>query len=132
VEYYRNKGSLGKTFWDWGIPTAVSTLECVEYTNLSVISTGGIRNGIQVAKALALGATACGIAMPLLSKAIKGSDRVVSELQRIINELKTAMFLVGASTVEELRKSELIIRGKTREWLEERGINCKKFANRRD
>lgn len=130
VEYYRHKSEAGKKFWDWGIPTAVSTVECLEATRLPIIATGGIRSGIEVAKALALGATACGIALPLLRKATKSSKEVVSELTQIIEELKIAMFLAGAENVSDLRKNNLVIQGKTREWLESRGIDCRKFANR--
>ncbi len=131
VEYYRNKGTIGKLFWDWGIPTAISTVECAESTNLQVIATGGIRNGIEAAKALALGASACGIALPLLRSAVKSDMEAVKELSRIIEELRTAMFLVGAASVTELGNCDVVITGKTKEWLESRGIDCRKFANRR-
>ncbi|MFH1774219.1 MAG: type 2 isopentenyl-diphosphate Delta-isomerase [Methanobacteriota archaeon] len=131
VEYYRKKGTLGKVFWDWGMPTAVSTVECAQSTKLQVIATGGIRSGIEVAKALALGANACGIALPLLRKAVKSDKEVIKELGRIIEELRTAMFLVGAANVAELRNCDVVITGKTKEWLESRGIDCKRFANRR-
>jgi isopentenyl-diphosphate delta-isomerase len=133
IEHYRigKKNTLGKLFGDWGIPTAVSTVECSTVVKIDVISTGGIRNGLQIAKALALGATCCGIAMPLLRKSKLGSKEVVKDINRIIEELKTAMFLVGAKTIDDLRKSNLIITGNTREWLDLRGIECKQFANRR-
>jgi isopentenyl-diphosphate delta-isomerase len=130
VEHYRQKNNRGRLFWDWGIPTAISTIECVEYTKLNIIATGGIRNGIEVAKALALGARACGLALPLLSKATKSSEDVITELSKIIEELKIAMFLVGAENIDDLNKCDLIITGKTKEWLENRGVDCKKFANR--
>ena len=129
VEYYRRKG-FETTFWDWGIPTAVSTIECIESTKLSIISTGGIRNGLEVAKALSIGAATCGIAQPLLAGAMKGKSEVLLILNKIIDELKTAMFLTGASTIEELRKKDLVITGMTKDWLENRGINCKKYARR--
>lgn len=131
VEHYRQKNNMGRLFWDWGIPTAISTIECVEYTKLNIIATGGIRNGIEVAKALALGARACGLALPLLGKATKSSKDVITELSKIIEELKIAMFLVGAENINDLKKCDLIITGKTKEWLENRGVDCKKFANRR-
>lgn len=129
VEYYRRKG-FETTFWDWGIPTAVSTIECIEGTKLNIMSTGGIRNGLEVAKALSLGAVACGIAHPLLSGAVKGKDGVLNTLNRVIEELKTAMFLVGARTVEELRNVDIVLTGMTKDWLENRGIDCKKYASR--
>lgn len=129
VEYYRRKG-FEKTFWDWGIPTAVSTIECIEGTKLNIISTGGVRNGLEVAKALSLGAVACGIAHPLLSGAVKGKDEVLNTLNRVIEELKTAMFLTGARTIEELRNVDTVITGMTKDWLENRGMDCKKYARR--
>ena len=129
VEYYRRKG-FEKTFWDWGIPTAVSTIECIEGTELNIISTGGVRNGLEVAKALSLGAVACGIAHPLLSGAVKGKDEVLNTLNRVIEELKTAMFLTGARTIEELRNVDTVITGMTKDWLENRGMDCKKYARR--
>jgi isopentenyl-diphosphate delta-isomerase len=132
IEHYRSKGeTLGKTFWDWGIPTAISTVECSRYTKLPVIATGGIRNGIDVAKAIALGASCCGLALPLLDKARKGYKEVVEELRRIIEELKTAMFLVGAGSIGELKQVDVVITGRTREWLELRGVDCREYANRR-
>ncbi|MFQ6136467.1 MAG: type 2 isopentenyl-diphosphate Delta-isomerase [Candidatus Hydrothermarchaeales archaeon] len=133
VEYYRSKKNreIGKKFWDWGIPTAISTIEALEYTKLPIISTGGIRDGIEVAKALALGATACGLALPLLDRALKSSEHVVDKISEIIEELKIAMFLSGSESIEDLKKADLIVTGRTREWLEVRGIDCKKYANRR-
>jgi len=133
VEYYRLKENKnrGKRFWDWGIPTVVSTVETVENTSLPIISTGGIRNGVEITKALALGATTCGIALPLLEKALKGPEKVIDHLTEIIEEIKITMFLSGANNIAKLRKSDLIIMGKTKEWLENRNIDCKKYANRK-
>lgn len=133
IEHYRLKAekTLGKLFWDWGIPTAVSTIECAGAVEIEIIATGGIRNGVQVAKAIALGASCCGIALPLLEKARRGPEEVVQELSRIIEELKTAMFLVGAESIGDLRKSDAVITGRTRGWLEARGVDCKEYANRR-
>lgn len=133
VEYYRSKKkeNLGEIFRDWGIPTAISTIEVLEYVKVPIISSGGIRNGIQVAKALALGAKACGLALPLLKEASKGSEDVVNRIKQIIEELKISMFLIGAKNIEGLKSADLVIRGKTGDWLEARGIDCNKYANRR-
>lgn len=132
VESYRKrtKKELAERFWNWGIPTAVSTIEVLESTKLPVISTGGIRNGIDVAKALALGATAAGMALPVLKEAIKGGEAVKAKLNQILDELRTAMFLLGAKDLEELRNCDLVITGRTREWLAARGIDYKRYANR--
>jgi isopentenyl-diphosphate delta-isomerase len=114
VEYYRakiKKDELnmrrGKTFWDWGIPTPQSIHEVGKATNwkLPIIATGGIRNGLDVARALALGARAAGAAHALLRPATQNKQATQFELDVIIKELQTAMFLVGADTVEKLAKT---------------------------
>ncbi|MCD6559496.1 MAG: type 2 isopentenyl-diphosphate Delta-isomerase [Palaeococcus sp.] len=125
VEYYRARDeksrNLAFKFWDWGIPTALSVAEVRYATDLPIISTGGIRDGIQIAKALALGANLAGIALPLLKPAVKGDvDGVVNILRRYIEELRNTMFLVGARNVDELRKVPLVVTGFAREWLEQR------------
>ncbi len=131
VESFRNEDNdMGRLFWDWGIPTAISTIECAEYTDLEIIATGGMRNGIEAAKALALNASACGIALPLLGKATRSHKDVIKEIKRVVEELRAAMFLVGAQNIQDLIKTNLIIRGNTKKWLESRKIDCKKYANR--
>ena len=94
-----------KTFWDWGIPTPTSIIEVGEATDwkIPIIATGGIRNGLDVARAIALGANCAGIARALLDPAIKGSDQVIFEVDAIIKELRAAMFLVGVDNVSKMR-----------------------------
>ena len=131
VETYRTKNSsLGNLYWDWGIPTAVSTVEVCESVNIPVISSGGIRNGLEAAKALALGADAVGMALPFLKDAYIGHEAVIKTIEQFIDSLKVAMFLVGASNIKELRKSNILIKGKTRQWLQDRGFNTVKYAQR--
>jgi isopentenyl-diphosphate delta-isomerase len=130
VEHYRRQDGLGKLFWDWGISSAISTIECLEYTKLPVITSGGMRNGLEVAKALALGSMACGMALPFLKKAIKSHKDVISAVTELRDELRTAMFLVGAENIRNIKEKDIIIRGPTKEWLEARGIDHKKYANR--
>ncbi len=111
VEYYRAKQAAdefnmreGQTFWDWGIPTPTALLQTGQATgwDLPLIATGGIRNGLDVAKAIPLGANAAGIAHALLKPATKTADATTFELEVIIRELTTAMFLVGAEKVTDL------------------------------
>ena len=130
VETYRAEDRyLGETFWDWGIPTAISTAEVVNAVDVPVISSGGIRSGLEAAKAIALGADAVGMALPFLKNS-NSQDQLNKLIQRFNDSLRIAMFLVGAKNIEELKQSNLVIRGKTREWLNERGINTKNYSRR--
>ncbi|WP_298523489.1 type 2 isopentenyl-diphosphate Delta-isomerase [uncultured Methanobrevibacter sp.] len=130
VETYRAEDKyFGELFWDWGIPTAISTAEVVNAVDVPVISSGGIRNGLEAAKAIALGADAVGMALPFL-KNCSSQEKLNEFISRFNDSLRIAMFLVGANSIEELKQSNLVIRGKTREWLNERGINTKNYSRR--
>lgn len=111
IEHYRAKmiddklhERGGKTFWNWGIPTPTSILEVGDATDwkLPIIATGGIRNGLDAAKALALGASCAGVAHALLKPAIEGKDATISEIAAIIKEIRAAMFLVGVDKVSKM------------------------------
>ena len=109
VEVFRAKRAkdsrlerLGETFWNWGIPTPVSVIE--SRVGLPIIATGGLRNGLDVARALALGATLGGFAKRLLPAAMAGTKEVKTELELIISELRGAMFLTGCKSVSDLPK----------------------------
>ena len=131
VETYRaDDRYLGELFWDWGIPTAVSTVEVVNSVDIPVVSSGGIRSGLDAAKAIALGADAVGMALPALKGAYEGQDALVQMVERFNESLRIAMFLVGASNIEELKNSNLIIKGETKNWLEARGFDTKAYARR--
>lgn len=138
VEYYRAKRDqdrprqrLGKAFWDWGIPTVASLIETVQSVHLTVIASGGVRTGIDVAKALALSASMASVALPILRPAAKGENEVREELQLILEELRNTMFLVGAESVEELKNVPVVMTGKTAEWLRVRGFHPEIFAERK-
>ena len=130
VETYRSEDRYyGELFWDWGIPTAVSTAEVVNAVDVPVISSGGIRSGLEAAKAIALGADSVGMALPFLKKSIS-QEELNHFITKFNDSLRIAMFLVGANNIEELKQSKLVIRGKTKEWLNERGINTKNYSRR--
>jgi len=138
VEYYRAKEKaspiherLGEIFWDWGIPTVASIVEVSRSTQLTVIASGGVRNGLHGAKALALGADAFGLALPFLKSTPGGVEEVKQRLEMILLELRTAMFLTGSKNVAELQKAPAAIRGATREWLMARKFDPDQFAKGR-
>jgi isopentenyl-diphosphate delta-isomerase len=123
VEYYRaldqgadREARVGKTFWDWGIPSPVSVLEVVPL-GLPVVASGGVRSGLDVARAIALGATAAGTAGGVLRAASTGFEETRTELETLLHELKVAMFLTGSRTVQELRRAPYVVTGETRPWL---------------
>ena len=139
VEYYRAKRKLnnsqrrlGKVFWDWGIPTAVSLAEVSQSVKIPVIASGGIRNGVEMAKALALGASLTSISQPVLERAVKGIKETKQELSLLMEELKNSMFLVGADTIQTLKKKPVVITGETAEWLRMRGFNIEIYARRKE
>lgn len=106
---------LGRTFWDWGIPTPVS-VEMARGNSLPVIATGGLRNGLDLARALCIGADLGGFARQLLGPAMAGPEEVIREIELIIEELKVAMFLTGARTINELRSRRIIRTGRILHW----------------
>jgi isopentenyl-diphosphate delta-isomerase len=131
VEYYRStNNSLGEVFWDWGIPTAVSLIEAVQTVKIPVVVSGGVRSGLDVAKSLALNASLASISQPVLEVAVKGAVETEELLSCLIEELRNVMFLVGAENLEGLAKVPLVVTGKTADWLNIRGFNVKKYAQR--
>lgn len=94
---------LGEVFRDWGIPSVTSLRNCVGGSALPVVASGGIRTGVDVAKALALGARCAAISLPFIRAAEEGSVALHSLVDQIETELRIAMFLCGASTPGELR-----------------------------
>jgi isopentenyl-diphosphate delta-isomerase len=123
VEHHRARAQgaereahVGKTFWDWGVPSPVSVRELVPL-GLPVIASGGVRSGLDVARAVALGATAAGTAGGVLRAASTGYEATLAELEQIIYEFKVAMFLTGSKDVAEMRRARYVITGETRQWL---------------
>ncbi len=100
---------LGDTFDNWGIPTAESLVSIVEVIkDMPIIASGGIRNGMDMAKAIVLGASYVGMALPLLAPAVESSGAVKEKIQNVITEFRVAMFCCGKKNLEELKTSHCI------------------------
>jgi len=129
VEYHRSRekkrsrqARLGMSFWDWGIPTAATIVEVARSTRVKILASGGVRNGLHVAKTIALGAHCAGLALPLLKSVMKSGGAAKADLLTVIEELRTAMFLTGCRNLDQLHKGPVVITGRTREWLVSRGL----------
>ena len=130
VEYYRalNNGDkemaeISKTFSNWGIPTVLSILEVRTVTNLPLIATGGIRSGVDIAKALRLGADLAAVGRPVIQAAFKeGSQGVKKYLKRLIKELRITLFLIGAKDLEELRSKPVVLSPRILNWINQRKL----------
>lgn len=107
---------LGETFASWGTPTPVVVVEA-QAAGLPVIATGGIRSGLDAAKALNLGAKLVGIGQPALVQAEAGEEELVKWLEGFVEELRVATFLTGATNVAELCIQPRRVFGRTAEWL---------------
>ncbi len=101
---------LGELFADWGVATPESIRQLAAIPDLTVIGSGGVRTGIDVAKAIALGADLVGLAQPWLKAAMESAEHVVAAIKRTQTELKIAMFCAGARTLADLRRVPLIQR----------------------
>jgi isopentenyl-diphosphate delta-isomerase len=105
------KRHLGEMFWDWGIPTAASLIEAHKAVRLPLIASGGIRNGLEVAKCIALGASMAAMAYPFLRTASQSRENLFTFADTLLAELRSAMFLVGARNISALASSRYILTG---------------------
>ncbi len=110
IESYRsvNKG-LALRFWDWGIPTAEAVEMVCKIPDLQVIASGGITDGVVMAKALALGTELCGTALPVLRVLHeRDSDGVLHLFREWKDELRLTMFLTGSRDIADLRRDDIL------------------------
>jgi isopentenyl-diphosphate Delta-isomerase len=113
-----SRARLGQVFRDWGVPSAVAVAGSAR-SGLPVIATGGVRSGLDAAKALALGATAVGVGRPLLQAALEGAAALDRWIAQFALELRTATFLSGVTRSRDLARRPPVVTGATREWIDQ-------------
>ena len=114
--------ALGTELWDWGIPTAVTAAACAR-AGLVVIASGGLRSGHDVARALALGARAGGMAAPVLRAYRAGGEAGARELlDRVVASIRAVCLLAGCARPADLARAPVHLGPELRAWLADLGI----------
>lgn len=112
IEQQRREDShtLGFTLQDWGIPTPVAMKNARPYMqDANFIASGGLRNGLDLVKSVIMGAKLGGVAKPLLEPAMESTEAVVAAIEALKKEFVTAMFLLSASSVDDLYLNDSLI-----------------------
>jgi len=99
---------LGDVFAGWGLPTPLAIRSVAAVGGLTVIGSGGVRTGLDAAKAIVLGADLVGMAQPLLGPALRSADAVRERLERVVSEIRIAMFCSGAATTSDLKRARFV------------------------
>jgi isopentenyl-diphosphate delta-isomerase len=110
--------ALGAALWDWGIPTAASVGMLGPLAFDTLIATGGVGSGLDVARAIVLGASAAGIARPvLMALTAGGRDGAIAFLDRVEAELRAVMLLTGSRDLAALRRAPVVLGSELRAWI---------------
>ncbi len=111
---------LQADLWDWGLPTAASLCE-LDGLGLELMASGGLRTGLDLARAIALGARVCGVAAPVLHAYYHGGEAEVERyLLGLAEGLKRVMLLTGARDLDALRAAPRVILDPLATWLRQR------------
>ncbi|MBN1993153.1 MAG: type 2 isopentenyl-diphosphate Delta-isomerase [Anaerolineae bacterium] len=115
VEMYRANTEIRRrvaaTFVDWGVPTAEALLAARRAgPHLPLIASGGLRNGLDIAKCIALGAAMGGMAGPFLKAAVRSRQAVLDEIEIAKTEIQIAMFAVGANSIAALQNTDRLLK----------------------
>jgi isopentenyl-diphosphate delta-isomerase len=109
--------ALGDVFADWGIPTAAALLG-VRGLALDVIASGGIRTGLDVAKAIALGARVAGVALPVFRAWREGGTAAAGQyIEFLTAGLRTALVLTGSRDLDALGRAPVVLGQRLRDWV---------------
>jgi len=125
IEDYRSPDGVNASLFSWGMSTVTSLVEtrCAVDGTLPVIASGGVRSGLDVARAIALGAACVGMAGPLLKALSDGGQAALdAELDSICRGLLRVMILTGSRDIAALANAAVVVRGPSGAWLERRGF----------
>jgi isopentenyl-diphosphate Delta-isomerase len=112
------KKALGQAYWEWGIPTAVSVAWVHSHGFDTVFATGGMQSGLDIAKAIALGASAGGIARAALQALERGGPSGARKFfDGVEAELRAALLLTGSANLAALRRAPRVVTGELKDWL---------------
>ena len=110
IEAHRSANDLGLLFQDWGLTTLESLRLSEPYQEKAqFIASGGIRNGIDMIKAVIMGGRLCGVAAPLLAPAQESTEKVVATIEQFQQEFQTAQFLLGIQKIDALHLNTALI-----------------------
>lgn len=132
IENFRRKDFKYDDIEDWGQTTPVSLLEASDFVDqLAIIASGGVRSPLDVVKSLALGAKSTAFSSFVLHLVIKeGVDETIKTIEGFKEEVKGIFTMLGAQKIADLRQTDLIISGDTKDFAEARGIDYKAYAKR--
>jgi len=123
VEQLRASGvaaEVGQTFSGWGIPTAaaIASVRRAVGPGVTLVASGGLRDGLEAAKVLALGADVAGMALPLFrAQQAGGYEGAERALETVLTGLRHALLLTGSRDVAALRAQPRVLTGKLKDWL---------------
>lgn len=112
-----SRRQMGVEMWDWGVPTAAALIYASRVGGFTLLASGGLRTGTDVVNAIALGATAAGMAQPFLKARHEGGkDGVRALIRRLVEQLRMAMVLTGSQTIYDLQHAPRVIAGELAAW----------------
>ncbi len=125
-------GIIGDELTNWGLSTATSIVELASLNlPINIVGSGGIRNGLDVALAVALGAEIAGMAGELLRVWMNGGrEGLEQKFVGLSHQLKSVMLMTGSRNIDQLRKQALVISGESAHWLSMRGVDVSAYAQR--
>ncbi len=132
IENKRREQTLS-FFNDWGIPTPISIMEAAYSSQkMPIIGSGGFLTALDIAKGIAIGANAIGMAGFFLRILVeKGLESLLEEIETLHMELSMILTALGARSISDLKKVPLIVSGETYHWLQQRGIDTRQYSQRK-